>query len=273
VPRRHLRTRVLLLTGAFALALFAITFGLSWRARAAQQRWTHLISVEMKSVGSLEELIRAQNAFHARNESIDRYRLVVQVLEGEPAASLRARMNEYRIAPTEAASQAVVAEAQRLITAHKEEVDRQLPKLERETHSMMSSGLAVAWILAIISFAVVQTTLRKVVRPLEELSVAADRIAAGDLTATAPVAGDHEIAKLGTAFNRMADELKARARTDDLTGLPNFRAFREHIDAELERADRYPAAFGVLVLDLDRFKKYNDAYGHLAGNDALQRVA
>jgi diguanylate cyclase (GGDEF)-like protein len=71
----------------------------------------------------------------------------------------------------------------------------------------------------------------------------------------------------------MADELKARARTDDLTALPNFRAFRERIDAELERADRYPESFGVLVLDLDRFKKYNDTYGHLAGNDALRRVA
>ena len=87
------------------------------------------------------------------------------------------------------------------------------------------------------------------------------------------MAGDLEIAKLGTAFNRMADELKARARTDDLTGLPNFRAFRERIDAEIERASRYPENFGILVLDLDRFKKYNDSFGHLAGNEALQRVA
>jgi diguanylate cyclase (GGDEF)-like protein len=124
-----------------------------------------------------------------------------------------------------------------------------------------------------VSFAAVQTTLRKVVKPIEELSSAADRIAAGDLSARAPVAGDHEIATLGVAFNRMADELKARARTDDLTGLPNFRAFTERINAELERADRYPGPFGVLVLDLDRFKKYNDNYGHLAGNDALRRVA
>ena len=71
----------------------------------------------------------------------------------------------------------------------------------------------------------------------------------------------------------MADELKARARTDDLTGLPNFRAFTERITGELDRADRYPESFGVLVLDLDRFKKYNDEFGHLAGNGALRRVA
>jgi len=273
VPRRHLRTRVLWLTGAFALALFGITFGLSWRARAAQQRWTRLIAVEMKSVTTLEEVIRAQNAFHARHEIAERYRLVVQILEGEAASTLRARMNAYRATLSDAASLAVVAEAQQLIDARKQEIARQLPKLERESHSLMAAGLSIAWIIVIISFAVVQTMLRKVVRPIEELSAAADRIAAGDLTATAPVAGDHEIATLGTAFNRMAEELKARARTDDLTALPNFRAFRERIDVELERAYHYPASFGVLVLDLDRFKKYNDTYGHLAGNDALHRVA
>ena len=72
------------------------------------------------------------------------------------------------------------------------------------------------------------------------------------------MAGDYEIASLGDALNRMADELNAHARTDDLTTLPNFRAFRERIDVEIARASRYNERFGVLVLDLDRFKKYND---------------
>jgi diguanylate cyclase (GGDEF)-like protein len=139
--------------------------------------------------------------------------------------------------------------------------------------AMMPATLAVAWIIVMCSFAAVQLTLRKVVHPLEELARAADRIAQGDLGAKAPVAGDYEIASLGVALNRMADELRLHARTDDLTGLPNFRAFRERIDVEIARASRYNERFGFLVLDLDRFKKYNDTYGHLAGNDALQRVA
>ena len=289
--RQHLRTRVLLLTGAFTLALFAIAFGLSWRARLAQQRWTRLLSIETRAVATLEELVRAQNGFRARfllgHEPPQRYRVVAQLLSDESLTridlgALRARVNAFRTivdepspyaADVESTSAAVVAEAQEIIAARRLEISRQLPALERETSSMMSSGLAVAWIVALLGFAAVQITLRKVVRPIEELSVAADRIAAGDLTARAPVAGDHEIATLGAAFNRMADELKARARTDDLTALPNFRAFRERIDAELDRADRYPERFGILVLDLDRFKKYNDTYGHLAGNEALRRVA
>jgi diguanylate cyclase (GGDEF)-like protein len=141
------------------------------------------------------------------------------------------------------------------------------------SRSLLWAWLSVAWIVAMCSFAAVQITLRRVVRPLEDLARAAEKIADGDLNAHAPVAGDLEIARLGVSFNNMADKLRAHARTDDLTGLPNFRAFRERIDAEIERAIRYPEQFGVLVLDLDRFKLYNDRHGHLAGNDALQRVA
>jgi diguanylate cyclase (GGDEF)-like protein len=289
VRRTRLRTRVLLLTGAFVLALFAITFGLSWRAQRSQERWTRLISVETAAVGKLEELIRAQNAFRARfaagQESPQRYRVVAQLLAHESlstidVSALRGRMKAFRAVidePTErdvdATSMAIVHEAQAIIASRRAVIAQQIPELERDTRAMMSSGLAIAWILAIFSFAAVQTALRKVVRPLEELATVADRVAAGNVTVRAPVAGDHELATLGVALNRMADELKARARTDDLTGLPNFRAFRERIDGEIERADRYPARFGVLVLDLDHFKKYNDTYGHLAGNDALKRVA
>lgn len=281
----------MLLTGAFALVLFAITFGLSWRAQRSQARWTRLMSVETEAVSTLEEVIRAQNGFYARmvtgHESPQRYRVVTQLLTApslEPIdiRGLRGRMKAFRTIAEDpppraidlaTTSQAVVVEAQRIIAERKQEIARQIPELERDTRAMMSSGLAVAWIVAIVSFAVVQTTLRKVVRPLEELASASDRIAGGDLNARAPVAGDHEIATLGVAFNRMADELKARARTDELTALPNFRAFRERIDAELDRADRYRERFGVLILDLDRFKKYNDTYGHPAGNEALRRVA
>jgi diguanylate cyclase (GGDEF)-like protein len=309
--RTRLRTRVLLLTAAFAIALFAITFGLSWRAQVAQERWSRLVGVETRVIGVLEEVIRAQNAYRAgvvsRGSGVGAnpailsasaptpdtrhptppYRVVSQLLESDSlrtidTAALRRRMSTFTAVLADATStpqeidtesQRVVAEAQRIIDARKREIARQLPMLERETHEMMSAGLAIAWIIIICSFAAVQVTLRKVVRPIEDLSLAADLIASGDLGARAPVAGDFEVARLAAAVNHMADELKAHARTDELTSLPNFRAFRERIDLEIERAERYPERFGILILDLDRFKKYNDTYGHLAGNDALQRVA
>jgi diguanylate cyclase (GGDEF)-like protein len=292
MPRRtHLRRRVLLLTAAFALALFTVTFGLSWEARAAQQRWSRLMSVETQAIATLEELIRQQNAFRVRllseRATPRQYDVVAQLLEHDALKAIDTTylrgcvrafqnvINDRTVRPQDVVvtSTAIVNEAQRLSSERKAEIARQLPALERDTRDMMSSGLAIAWIIVIVSFAIAQVTLRNVVRPLEDLSGAADRIAAGDLNARAPVAGDHEVARLGIAFNRMADELNARARTDDLTGLPNFRAFRERIDNEIARAVRYPERFGMLVLDLDHFKKYNDKFGHLAGNDALQRVA
>jgi diguanylate cyclase (GGDEF)-like protein len=290
LSRTHLRSRVLLLTAAFALALFAITFGLSWRARWAQERWSRIIGVETESVARLEEFIRAHNAF-MRNvgtgSSLTRYRAVTQLLELPALAEidttlLRGRIRAFetilgesspREQDVEATSRGVVGEAQRMIDLRKAEIARQLPSLERESAGMMTVGLAVAWIVVMVSFAVAQLTLKNVVRPLEDLARGADEVAEGDPAARAPVGGDLEIYKLGIAFNRMADELKARARTDDLTGLPNFRAFRERIDAEIDRVRRYQETFGVLVLDLDRFKQYNDRFGHLAGNDALQSVA
>src|SRR5258706_1034334 len=202
--------------------------------------------------------------------------------EAADTTVLRASMRAFRSLLTDPATRdvdldatsfEVVSEARKLVDERKQVIARQLPLLAREGRAAVYAALGLAWMIVMCSFAAVQLTLRKVVRPIEDLAMAADRVAGGDLGARAAVTGDYEVAKLGQAFNRMADELKARARTDELTSMPNFRAFRERIDLELERAARYPSAVGILVLDLDRFKKYNDSFGHLAGNDALQRVS
>ena len=276
VQRMRLRTRVLLLTTAFAVTLFGITFGLSWRAKTAQEKWRRVVAVETQAIAALDEIIRAHNAF--RKSSSHDYTMVIQLLNTPSLAKtdtseLRRKMLAFERVRNDSESRQVVTAAQHLIDLTKRDVSEQLPALERQTRDMMATGLAIAWILVICSFAAVQITLRKVVRPLEDLARAAERIAQGDLNARAPVGGDLEIAKLGTMFNHMTDKLRAHARTDDLTDLPNFRAFRERIDGEIERAVRYPEQFGILVLDLDRFKLYNDQYGHLAGNEALQRVS
>ena len=278
MKRVHLRSRVLLLTAAFALTLLGITFALSWQAHVAQKQWARMAGIETQAVVGLDEVIRAQNGFRMRSRPASEYKLVMQLLDRPSlrqvdTRALRRQMKAFERTPTEARSRAVTAEAQLLIDERREEIARRLPMLERTTRDMMAAGLAIAWIVVLCTFAVVQITLRRVVRPVEDLVRAADRIAAGDLDARAPVGGDREIAQLGVAFNAMTDKLREHARTDELTGLPNFRAFRERISEELERARRYPEQFGVLVLDLDHFKKYNDTYGHLAGNGALQRVA
>jgi diguanylate cyclase (GGDEF)-like protein len=63
------------------------------------------------------------------------------------------------------------------------------------------------------------------------------------------------------------------ARVDPLTGLGNRRAFEEAIATEISRSRRGEASLSLLVCDLDNFKKINDEYGHLAGDDCLRQVA
>jgi diguanylate cyclase (GGDEF)-like protein len=69
------------------------------------------------------------------------------------------------------------------------------------------------------------------------------------------------------------DELALLAITDGLTGLHNHRRFQETLLEEVSRADRYGALLSLVVLDVDNFKQYNDAYGHPAGDVVLQTIA
>jgi len=289
------------MTLGFAFSLLAITFGLSMKARSAQQRWTRIVNVETESVAAMEELIRAHNAYRKQvdigdTRATEKYRAVEQILDrpalrNQETAVLRERVHAFsrrvqaidvrlRRVPREvvqaeldAASNRLLNEARRLIEWRKEEIALQLPRLERETRSMMIAGMAIAWMIVLMAGLAVKIAYQRVVRPMEQLSEAAVKIGGGRTDVDFPVNGDYEVAKLAGALRVMADELKNSARIDDLTSLPNFRAFREHIEEEIQRSIRFEYEVGILVLDLDRFKQYNDRFGHLAGNDALQRVA
>ncbi len=72
----------------------------------------------------------------------------------------------------------------------------------------------------------------------------------------------------------MADNarLEQLALTDPLTQLLNRRALTERITAEMERALRYDSTLALLMIDLDHFKRVNDTYGHLVGDDVLRDV-
>lgn len=69
-----------------------------------------------------------------------------------------------------------------------------------------------------------------------------------------------------------AEQLSLMARTDELTGLPNRRAFFESAEAERARAVRYGSELAVLMIDIDHFKAVNDTYGHRAGDLVLQHL-
>src|SRR5204862_3033655 len=69
------------------------------------------------------------------------------------------------------------------------------------------------------------------------------------------------------------DEMRFLADHDPLTRLYNRRSYVNELENELDRARRYDTSFALVLCDLDGFKAINDTHGHLAGDEALQRVA
>jgi diguanylate cyclase (GGDEF)-like protein len=72
--------------------------------------------------------------------------------------------------------------------------------------------------------------------------------------------------------DELVDALHAVALTDPLTGMLNRRGFEERFVLEVERAARTGEPFALLLGDIDRFKALNDAYGHIAGDEALAAI-
>jgi diguanylate cyclase (GGDEF)-like protein len=128
---------------------------------------------------------------------------------------------------------------------------------------------------AILLFALGSITLaRRIVRPLDELSKAAHRIAQGDYGQALPALPQDEIGQLATSFAHMRDGIASReerivrlAYADSLTGLPNRTRF-------LETFARLPAGSprAVAVLNIDRFAMINNALGYQVGDRLLREV-
>ena len=74
-------------------------------------------------------------------------------------------------------------------------------------------------------------------------------------------------------WHQREDEIKRLAIIDELTGVANRRWIMDELERELERSQRTGHPLSVIMLDLDYFKRFNDYYGHQAGDEALQSVA
>jgi two-component system chemotaxis family response regulator WspR len=68
-------------------------------------------------------------------------------------------------------------------------------------------------------------------------------------------------------------ELQRLTNSDGLTGLPNRRAFDDHLARAWATSQTHASPLALLMIDVDSFKTYNDSFGHLAGDDALKCVA
>ncbi len=70
----------------------------------------------------------------------------------------------------------------------------------------------------------------------------------------------------------LSERLSAMAYTDSLTHIYNRLHFAHFLDAEIDKVKRYGGNFSIIFFDLDLFKDVNDNFGHLAGDDVLEKI-
>lgn len=142
---------------------------------------------------------------------------------------------------------------------------------------------------------------RMVIRPIVKLTKAAENISNGDYDQEIPQDGKDELGELATTFQLMTSKIKSQiwalnsknedlskandslneayrkihelAVTDELTGLYNRHYLYESLQKDLQTSDRYKRTLGLLMLDVDHFKRVNDTYGHSAGDSVLKHIA
>lgn len=132
-------------------------------------------------------------------------------------------------------------------------------------------ALLTRWRLGVLAIATVVTPVALIGQSLSPTPIDSWVLAAGSalmsLLVLVRMAG--LLSRVQTS-SRLLAEL---ADSDPLTGVPNRRALARQLRRDLARAAREDTALAVAVLDLDLFKAYNDANGHLAGDIALRRAA
>ncbi|MFV1997670.1 MAG: diguanylate cyclase [Acidiferrobacterales bacterium] len=142
-------------------------------------------------------------------------------------------------------------------------------RIEKTTIYIILIGLSI---MLIIEYLVV----RSILRPLQKLEDGVLGIAKGDYDRQVSIDTDDEFGRLAASFNDMATNLK-KAHTeleqlsmqDGLTGILNRRALEQALESEAARARRFGKEFSLVIFDIDNFKKVNDTYGHLFGDDVL----
>ena len=173
-----------------------------------------------------------------------------------------------------------------------------LDELNEPVTVIRNTLFAVLFGALLVALKVVAWILRSMTRSVSQLVRAVEAIDGGHLNAPLPINQNDEIGRLALAFKGMSERLarytadleqrvsertaeleQANQRlallsaTDGLTGLSNRRHFDAALDEEWARAQRTQQPLALIMLDVDHFKKFNDRYGHQAGDDCLQKVA
>ncbi|WP_414754007.1 diguanylate cyclase domain-containing protein [Anabaena sp. CCY 9910] len=169
-----------------------------------------------------------------------------------------------------------------------------LAPVEKQIHDAMFLFVLIASVVTIIAFAIGQL----LTRPIIYLTNIVFQFTTGNLNIRAKISSTDEIGQLAKSFNNMALQLQTSFETleqrvqertaelvianqkleqlvnlDGLTQVANRRCFDERLKAEWKRLAREQQPLSLILFDVDKFKSYNDCYGHLGGDDCLITIA
>jgi diguanylate cyclase (GGDEF)-like protein len=155
----------------------------------------------------------------------------------------------------------------------------------RPAHALLderNERMVIVLGLLLTGFALFAAVLlrRLIFRPVDQLRVATRAVGAGDLGTRLGWRRRDELGELARDFDAMAADLQENhryleelAHRDPLTGLANHRRFQEIVGKELALSRRENRPLAVVLLDLDDFKRINEAHGHPFGDEVLGAVA
>ncbi len=144
------------------------------------------------------------------------------------------------------------------------------------TNNGVPTGLLVALQVVLPVAACVLVLLRREHALRQAQAALARSTAQGKATGQALKVMERERDQLARAQHLTSaanEKLAHQSATDGLTGITNRRRFDEIMEVEWLRAARAGTSLGLLVVDIDYFKRFNDHYGHVAGDECLRRVA
>jgi diguanylate cyclase (GGDEF)-like protein len=154
---------------------------------------------------------------------------------------------------------------------------------ERETdgdwRQLINTVLIAAVVVLALSILLTQITMRKITKPLVQLTEAAKKTDNGDYDFTLDYNGKDEVGTLTRTFRRMADhmkehisELNKRVYVDALTSVRNKGAFANYIEELQTKVEEDPehTEFAIAAFDCDDLKSVNDLYGHEKGDIYLK---
>ncbi|MGH1392762.1 MAG: diguanylate cyclase domain-containing protein [Trichormus sp.] len=176
-----------------------------------------------------------------------------------------------------------------------------LAPVEKQIRDTMLLFAIIAGVVTIIAFAIGQV----LTKPVIYLTDIVFQFTTGNLDIRAKISSNDEIGQLAKSFNNMALQLQTSFETleqrvqertaelviakekaedanekleqlvnlDALTQVANRRCFNGRLQAEWKRLAQEQKPLSLILLDVDKFKSYNDYYGHLGGDDCLVRIA